>query len=420
MKAHLRLSLLVCSLVMAAAAPAGPVLAHAAPNSVPPLRFRPTVQTTATTAQPPLQYGGGPVQTATRIYVVYWAWHGVDPSHVRPYLESFLKGVGGSLWLNSVTQYCQGIAKGSTSCPASAVHAGNPSGMFQGSWADDTDPAPSQAPNPMLPGRPQLWTEVNYAVQHFNLDGTDVNNLIYIVYPHGTEIPSVACAFHEEPGTYSPPIPFVALSYTPDYGKGCGLDIVNPAPAGNLDGVSITAGHELAEAITDPDAGGGWLETTNGENGDKCAWLTGANAPANFTFPTGKFAVQPLWSNAANSGKGGCVMTYGTVTPPTPTPVPTVGPPGAAIGVAAQASGGGTATVSWTPPTVTGGAPITAYAVYGYSYTGSAVMQVTTNPTSMVETGLTPGASYVFTITPWNGHFWGGWSAWSPTWVSIT
>ena len=416
MKARLRLSVLVCLLVMGTVAQAGPTSARAAASVVPPLRYKPIVQTTATAAQPLLAYGGGPVQTATKIYVVYWAWHGKDPSHVRPYLESFLGAVGGSPWLNSVTQYCQGVPTGSTSCPASAVHAGNPTGMFRGSWADDTDPAPSQAPNPQLPGRPQLWTEVNYALKHFNLDPTDVNNLIYIVYPHGTEIPSVACAFHEEPGSLSPPVPFVALSYTPDYGAGCGLDIVNPAPAGNLDGVSITAGHELAEAITDPNAATGWLETTNGENGDKCAWLTGANAPRNITLGTGKFAVQPLWSNAANGGKGGCVTSYGTVPPP-PTPTPVLGPAGPASNVTAQASGGGTANVSWTPPTATGGSPVTAYAVYGYSYSGTAVMLVTTNPTSMVASGLSPGAMYVFTVTAWNQHFWGAWSGWSG-WVT--
>ena len=44
-----------------------------------------------------------------------------DPSGAAPYLQEFFKGVGtnGELWSGVMTQYCQGVAAGAQSCPAS-------------------------------------------------------------------------------------------------------------------------------------------------------------------------------------------------------------------------------------------------------------------------------------------------------------
>jgi hypothetical protein len=51
-------------------------------------------------------------------------------------------------------------------------------------------------------------------------------------------------------------------------GGGCGKDFVNPAPAGDKDGVTIVLGHEIAETLIDPGAEslagqvqyGGWFD----------------------------------------------------------------------------------------------------------------------------------------------------------------
>jgi hypothetical protein len=68
------------------------------------------------------------------------------------------------------------------------------------------------------------------------------------------------------------------------------------------------AGHEWAEAITDPDnqngTQDGWNDVQTSENGDKCAW-TGL---ADIKLGSNNFAVQPLWSNEASGGAGGCVL----------------------------------------------------------------------------------------------------------------
>ena len=79
-----------------------------------------------------------------------------------------------------------------------------------------------------------------------------------------------------------------------DAGDGCGANSV----AGDLDGFSITAGHEYAETITDPDPGTGWVAPDGEENGDLCAWQN----LHTIDLSSGSFAVQPTWSNQ----DGGC------------------------------------------------------------------------------------------------------------------
>src|SRR5579862_1047342 len=89
--------------------------------------------------------GGVGVETAPRIYLVLWGsqWNGNDPSGESSILQNFYSGVGGSSWLNSVTQYCQGVSFGTRLCNGAGSPAGNPSGIFGGLWADNGAAAPS-------------------------------------------------------------------------------------------------------------------------------------------------------------------------------------------------------------------------------------------------------------------------------------
>src|ERR1700746_2837378 len=91
--------------------------------------------------------GGGGIggETAPKVYLILWGsqWNNNDPSGEAAILENFYRGAGGSSWLNSVTQYCQGVASGTVTCGNSGQHAGNQTGIFAGVWADNTSSAPS-------------------------------------------------------------------------------------------------------------------------------------------------------------------------------------------------------------------------------------------------------------------------------------
>jgi len=227
------------------------------------------------------------VHNAPTVYVVFWGWSS-DPSGEAAYLTDFLSSVGGSPWLASVTQY----------------DGGNPSDLYGGSWSDPT-------PIPTQPTDPQIQNEAIAAMNHFGL-GTAVHVEIIVATPTGhssSGFGSVYCAYH---GTIStrPNASYINLPYMTDAGASCGVNSVNGGSSGNLDGVSIVAGHELAEAITDPrvNAQYAWIDGNGYENGDKCAWY----GLGNITTSKGTFAVQPLWSNAANA----CVLHSGPAASP--------------------------------------------------------------------------------------------------------
>src|SRR5579863_5915596 len=83
---------------------------------------------------------GGAVETAPKIYLVLWGsqWNNNDPSGESAKLQSFYGGVGSSSWLNSVTQYCQGVSSGTYFCTVNGTvigtAAGNPVGIFASYW----------------------------------------------------------------------------------------------------------------------------------------------------------------------------------------------------------------------------------------------------------------------------------------------
>lgn len=101
-----------------------------------------------------------------------------------------------------------------------------------------------------------------------------------------------------------------------------------------------------------------------------------------------------------------------------PIPTPTPQTPGAPTNVAGTALGGGQALVTWSPPVVTGGSPVTYYAVYAYPQLASNPIQVVSG-TSLTLSGLAPHTYYTFTVTAWNGAAWSHWSGWA-NWLLVT
>jgi len=252
--------------------------------------------------------GGIGVETAPKVYLVLWGsqWNGNDPSGEESLLVGFFKGAGGSSWLNSVTQYCQGVASGTYTC-TSGTKAGNPSGIFVAAWYDNAAAAPSH------PTQSQLAAEAVRAAQAFgNTTSAKNASVQYVIATsHGHNaggFGSQYCAWHSSTSSSAGNIAYTNLPYITDAGASCGANFNG---LGSKAGITIVEGHEMAETITDQFPNGGWLDSGGAENGDKCAWISsGQGASADVKLSTGTFPVQSLWSNAFNSKTGGCVLSY--------------------------------------------------------------------------------------------------------------
>jgi serine protease len=254
--------------------------------------------------------GGIGVETAPKIYLVLWGsqWNNNDPSGEATILENFYRGVGGTSWLDSVTQYCQGAATGTYFCNGAGTAAGNPSkGLFAGLWTDDASPAPSH------PHQSQLAAEAVRAAQHFGNTSASSNASVQYVIATATGnssggFKSQYCAYHSSTSSTVGNVAYTNLPYITDAGASCGANFNGLGPDA---GITIVGGHEMAETISDQFPNGGWLDSGGAENGDKCAWISsGQGASADISLSTGTFAVQSLWSNAFNNNSGGCVLTY--------------------------------------------------------------------------------------------------------------
>jgi hypothetical protein len=288
----------------AASSSGAPHVSYMRPHGASPFKFRTSN----------LYYHGGTggigVETAPKIYLVLWGsqWNNNDPSGESAILQSFYNGVGGSSWNNSVTQYCQGVGSGTVFCKGAGTAAGNPKGILAGVWSDNLAGAA-----PSNPSQSQLAAEAVRAANNFgNKTASSNASVQYVIATsHGNSssgFGSQYCAWHSSTSSTYGNIAYTNLPYITDAGGSCGANFNGLGPTA---GITIVAGHEMAETETDQYPSSGWLASSGQENGDKCAWIySGQGAAADISLSTGTFAVQSLWSNAFNSGAGGCVLSY--------------------------------------------------------------------------------------------------------------
>jgi hypothetical protein len=257
-------------------------------------------------------HGGNPgvVKGTDKVYLVYWGsqWNGHDPSGAVGIQQSFFRSVGGSSWNNSVTQYCDHVALGATTCGATgAQFATNPSNVLAGTWFDNSAAAPSH------PSQSQLAAEAIAAALYFKNTSSGSNQAVqYVINTATGNNASGAgtsyCAWHSSTSSSYGTLAYTNMPYVTDYGANCGAGF-NGLPS--TAGITIVGGHEFAETESDIFPNGGWLDSQGAENGDKCAWISsGQGASASVTMNGASFPVQSLWSNAFNTGRGGCVLSY--------------------------------------------------------------------------------------------------------------
>lgn len=254
--------------------------------------FMPTVAGASARVNPDtyLTYGGGPALVKPTLYLIFWGYHAAgDPEGVAKLLAQYASHVGGSGWANVFTQYYEISGK-------QKLFIKNPPKDFGGAWFDDSR-------IPKQPTDAQIAAEALKGVKHF---GYDVNGAYVVATARGhstSGFGSTWCAYHSSTLEGGRVVAYDNFPYTPDGGAVCGANFIEPPrdEKGIDEGVTIVAGHEVGEIVTDADPFSGW-NSVQGEIGDICAWHDVQNDP----FGTKSYASQPLFSDKTQS----CVHSY--------------------------------------------------------------------------------------------------------------
>lgn len=277
------------------------------------------------------------VMTSPNVYLVFWGarWNDLSTKDLggvytnyqaRTLITNFFQSLGGTPWADTLTQYCQGVPQGSTSCSGNATFITNPVSLVSAGhiWVDTVNSLPGTIN--YLAARGEAWN----AYSRFG----DAGGIYMIFTPSGVlwqQTPFTnPCAWHDLVGL-GPGITFGIVPYQPDRFN-CAREVVNPGindPSsggfgdGWFDGLTLAAAHEYAEVVTDP-FNGGWYDSTGsggGEIGDKCGaglnpFFSGGQFPVSYLVPVGNvwlgshyYAIQSLWSNAANA----CVIPFDNI-----------------------------------------------------------------------------------------------------------
>jgi len=294
--------------------------------------------TAAATSTNTLSYGGGVdgvgvMDGHVKVYIVYYGsqW-GTRSSNAKgddvfsgdsygaaAVAEEMVKGIGtgNELWSADLTQWCDGsgVATGATSCPSTASFVPyQTGGVYAGAWYDNSAAAPS------APTATDLANEAIKAAAHFGNTAAGSNRYTYyiVMSPHGTDPDNYQsptqgyCAWHNYTTSSYGDIAYSNQPYNMDMGASCGVNFVNSGSAGNLDGWTMTLGHEWHEMMSDTYPAGGWTNAGNGqENSDECAWIAAGQAggAANVAMGTGTFTEQASWSNDTNA----CAISHAIV-----------------------------------------------------------------------------------------------------------
>jgi len=401
---------------------------------------------------PTLSYGGGTSGVGVgsgqvKVYLVFWGtqWgtqstdsngnltFSGDSYGAAAKAQMMFKGIGtgGETWSADLTQWCEGVASGSTSCPSSTPAAQwvpYQQNAFAGAWYDNSAAAPSAAT------AAQIGNEATKAAGHFGNTTAASNRYAYyvILSPHGTNPDNYQgqyCAWHDYSAdagsttTYGQ-LAFSNQPYNMDSGSGCGVGFVNSGTAGNLDGWTMTLGHEWHETMSDFYPAGGWTNHNTGtyagqENSDECAWIAAGQTggAANVTMGNGTYTEQASWSNDTNS----CAISHSILTHGSSGGTPTANFTFSTSGLTANftdtsTDSGGTITGhSWTfgdSGTSTATNPSHTYASGGtYSVTetvtdsASGKTSSKTSSVTVASTGGTPSANFTFTTSGLTANF---------------
>jgi len=235
-----------------------------------------------------MTFHGGTVLASNHTMAIFWGTSWPGGSDIVGGIDSFFGGWGGSHMAGDSTEYTGTNGQ----VTRNSTYVGH---------TFDTTAAPSRA------------LSVSSAVaEACKISGNNpIADAVYFIYTDTGAGHVSYCAWHSW-GTCSNGAP-VQVAYMPNITGLAGCDPGNNAGHSQvLEALANVTSHELSEAITDP-RGAGWFDSSNGENGDKCAWaFQGIETLSNGS----QWYLQGEWSNAAytantgfpnRSGQNGCL-----------------------------------------------------------------------------------------------------------------
>lgn len=236
-----------------------------------PLATPEVVQKTAARQAARLVYNNGPLIANAQVFTIFWgtAWQQGASAGMIAEVNSFFDYILSSALIDQLAEY---------SVPGYQIGHGKDIGTITLTSPDVSKTVDDAAIQQMIQNQ--------ISAGKLPTPGPD---LIYFVFlPSGVTVTQggsascqVFCGYHDAIKNQT----FYAVMPFPDC-SGCASGLPS------FEALTVTASHELCEAITDPIPGDGWYDSQNGEIGDICAWQT---------RKIGQYTVQKEWSNKAGS-----------------------------------------------------------------------------------------------------------------------
>jgi hypothetical protein len=259
--------------------------------------------------------GGSLTQLETQVSLVFWGsyWASGAGKRARAHVVAMFQGIGTSSWARTITQYCEWFQSASGWIGQPPFMVSNPKAPADEVYRVYTD---SKQP-PATPKDDAIITELR---KH---DGDNFLGGPHI-YPIGLPMPAIVlppgheaytdrhdsfCSYHDWMTYTAGGIKYIQPYMVIDYGAltgagsilGCRTAVDSLSALGAL---TVVAGHEWAETLTDPYDEGWYGKSTDAEVADVCMpdnlalFVARNNKPVELRLATGRFLMQQLWSNA--------------------------------------------------------------------------------------------------------------------------
>ena len=218
-------------------------------------------------------YNNGPLISQAEVFTVFWGsgWQQTSANPLMAKINDFFDFILTSALMDQLAEY---------DVPQYSIGHGKRIGTATLSSPDVTPTVDDS----------DIQKMIEQQIAAGALPKSNFNLLYFVFLPSGVTVTQggsascrVFCGYHDAAAQQI----FYAVMPFPDC-SGCSANL------SAFDALTVTASHELCEAITDPVPGQGWYDSQNGEIGDICPWQT---------KQVGQYTVQKEWSNKV----GACV-----------------------------------------------------------------------------------------------------------------